>query len=206
MKLVDARADFSQQDFAVAQAIDGRVEPGGNGWAIAGGPGIQRHTATFKFEKPITTTNGATLRLTLLQHFGDQYLLGHFRLYLTGSAEPLDFGYPEKVVAAARAPAGKRKPEQSADILEYYRNSNSDFWKRKRVFADASQPLPVDPKFTELQKALSKAEEPIRLDPYLVQTREDALASSKQTENKRLTVVQDLAWALINSSGFLFNH
>lgn len=206
MKLLDARADFSQQDFAVAQAIDGRVEAGGNGWAIAGAPGIQRHTATFKFEKPITTTNGATLKVTLLQHFGSQYLLGHFRLYLTGSTEPLDFGYPEKVVQAARAPAGQRMPEQSAEILEYYRNSNPDFWKRKRAFADASQPLPVDPKFTELQKALSKAEEPIKLDPYLVQTRQDALASSKQTENKRLTVVQDLAWALINSAGFLFNH
>jgi WD40 repeat protein/mono/diheme cytochrome c family protein len=206
MKLVDARADFSQQDYPVAQAIDGRVEPGGNGWAVGGAPGIQRHTATFKFEKPIATTNGATLKLTLLQHFGNDLLLGHFRLYLTGSAEPLDFGYPEKVVQAARAPAGKRKPEQSADMLEYFRNSNPDFWKRKRVFADASQPLPLDPKLSELQKALSKAEEPIKLDPYLVQTRQDTLASSKQIENKRLTVVQDLTWALINSAGFLFNH
>jgi len=206
IKLVDARADFSQQDFAVAQAIDGRVEVGGNGWAIAGAPGIQRHTATFKFEKPIATTNGATLKLTLLQHFGSQFLLGHFRLYLTDSVDPLDFGYPQKVVQAARAPAGQRTSEQSAEILEYYRNSNPDFWKRKRAFADASLPLAVDPKFAELQKALSKAEEPVKLDPNLVQTREDALASSKQTENKRLTVVQDLAWALINSSGFLFNH
>jgi len=56
------------------------------------------------------------------------------------------------------------------------------------------------------QKNLGKAEEPIRLDPYLVQLREDALASGKQSQNKRLTVVQDLTWALINSAGFLFNH
>ena len=70
----------------------------------------------------------------------------------------------------------------------------------------ASEPLPVDPKSTELQQALAKAEEPIRLDPRLVQLREDAVASAKQMENKRLVVVQDLAWALINSPGFLFNH
>ena len=49
-------------------------------------------------------------------------------------------------------------------------------------------------------------EEPIRLDPYLVQLRVDAQASTRQTENTRLTVVQDLTWALINSPGFLFNH
>jgi hypothetical protein len=66
--------------------------------------------------------------------------------------------------------------------------------------------LPLDPKLDELQKTLKKAEEPIRLDPYLVQLREDAQTSAKQRENKRLTVVQDLAWALINSSAFLFNH
>jgi hypothetical protein len=70
----------------------------------------------------------------------------------------------------------------------------------------AAEPLPEDPKLAELQKAKMKAEEPIRLDPYLVQLREDAKTSAKQLENKRLTAVQDLAWALINSPAFLFNH
>jgi hypothetical protein len=58
----------------------------------------------------------------------------------------------------------------------------------------------------ELKKALTKAEEPVRLDPRLVQLREDALTSAKELENKRLVVVQDLTWALINSASFLFNH
>jgi hypothetical protein len=53
---------------------------------------------------------------------------------------------------------------------------------------------------------LKTSEEPIRLDPVLVQLRVDAKASINQSENKRLTVVQDLTWALINSPGFLFNH
>ena len=50
----------------------------------------------------------------------------------------------------------------------------------------------------------------MQIDPVLVQLlwRRDARrpASIKQSENKRLTVVQDLTWALINSPGFLFNH
>ena len=145
-------------------------------------------------------------RVVLKQNFGDQFLIGRFRLYLTTAEDPLDFGLPEKVVQAARAPAGQRKPEQAGAILDYYRYSDSEFWKRKQAFVKASEPLMADPKLTELQKTLAKAEEPIRLDPYLVQLREDTKTSARQSENKRLTVVQDLAWALINSPAFLFNH
>jgi len=113
---------------------------------------------------------------------------------------------PKTARTARATPAGQRKPEQAAALLEYYRYNDAEFWKHKQALAKVSEPLPADPKLTELQKALSRAEEPIRIDPYLVQLREDAVASSKQSQNKRLTVVQDLAGALINSSGFLFNH
>jgi len=142
----------------------------------------------------------------LKQQFGEDYLLGRFLLFVTTSDDPLDFGAPEEVVQAARASAGQRTSEESAAILDFYRTTDTEFWKRKLAFVTASQALPADPKFTELQKALGKAEEPIRLDPYLVQLRQDAIASGHQNENKRLTVVQDLSWALINSPGFLFNH
>jgi hypothetical protein len=57
-----------------------------------------------------------------------------------------------------------------------------------------------------LQSAEKQAEGPIHLDPNLVQLREDAKDSTVQNDNKRLTVVQDLTWALVNSPGFLFNH
>jgi len=206
VKFADANADFSQKDYSPKQAIDGKVETGRNGWAIGGAPSIHRHTATFKLEQPIASTNGAMLRFVLKQQFGDAFTLGRFRLYVTASGDPLDFGIPEAVVEASRAPAGKRTPEEATAILDYFRSTDAEFWKRKLALTKASEPLPTDPKFAELQKNLGKAEEPIRLDPYLVQLREDALASGKQSQNKRLTVVQDLTWALINSAGFLFNH
>jgi len=206
VKFADARADFSQSDFSVKQAIDGKVESGRNGWAISGAPNIQRHTATFKLEQPIASTNGAELRFVLAQHYGEDFLLGRFRLYLTTSDDPLDFGLPENVVQAARAPAGQRKPEEASAILDFYRNSDGDFWKRKQAVVKAAEPLAMDPKLTELQNALAQAEELISLDPALLQLREDAKASGLQNKNKRLTVVQDLTWALVNSPGFLFNH
>jgi hypothetical protein len=142
----------------------------------------------------------------LKQYYGGNYLLGRFRLYVTTSDDPLDFGLPESVVEAARAPAGERKPEQAVAILDYYRNSDIGFWKRKRAVAKAAEPLPTDSKFAELQNTLTQAENPVQLDPGLVQLREDAKDSTQQNQNKRLTVVQDLTWALVNSPGFLFNH
>jgi hypothetical protein len=205
-KFADAKADFAQTDFAVNQAIDGKVYSGRNGWAIGGAPSLQRHIATFKLEDPLVSTNGVTVRFNLQQHYGDNMLLGRFRLYVTASEEPLDFGMPEAVVQAAHAPAGQRKPEQAAAIFEYYRFTDAEFWKRRQAAAKAVEPLPEDPKFTELQLALTKAQEPVHLDPHLVQLRDDAVTSAKQLANKRLVVVQDLTWALINSSGFLFNH
>jgi hypothetical protein len=146
------------------------------------------------------------VRFNLQQHYDDTHLLGRFRLYFTTSDEPLEFGMPENVVQAAHAPAGQRTPEQASAIFEYYRFTDAEFWRRRQAVAQASEPLPADPKFTELQEALAKAEEPIHLDPTFVQLREDAVTSAEQLKDKRLVVVQDLTWALINSSGFLFNH
>ena len=205
-KFADARADYSQGDFPVKQAIDGKVWPDQNGWAISGAPNIQRHTATFKLEQPIGSTNGLNLRFLLKQHYGGDLLLGRFRLYVTTSDDPLDFGYPATVVEAARAPAGERKSEQALAILDYYRNNDIGFWKRRQAAVKAAEALPVDSKLAELQEALKQAQEPIHLDPGLVQLREDTKDSGHQNENKRLTVVQDLTWALVNSPGFLFNH
>lgn len=187
-------------------AIDGVIEAGRNGWAIVGAPGISRHVATFKLEKPLGATNGATLRFKLMQRFADSYTLGRFRLYVTSAPDPLDFGQPEAVVQAARAPAGERKPEHAAAIIDHYRATDTEFWKRKLAAVTARAPLPADPRLAELKTALAKVEQPIRLEPRLVQLREDTQLSGAQREHKRLVVVQDLAWALINSSAFLFNH
>ena len=119
---------------------------------------------------------------------------------MTTSRDPLDFGLPEPVVLAARAPAGHRKPEQAAAIVDFYRAGDAEFWKRKQAVADRrrtpARSIPSSPSFA---KPSAPPQQPIRLDPYLVQLREDAQTSARQTENKRLTVAQDLTWALINS-------
>ena len=59
---------------------------------------------------------------------------------------------------AMRSPAGERTAQQAATILDYYRATDAEFWKRKLAVADVAVPLKPDPKLTELEQALAAAE------------------------------------------------
>ena len=74
-------------------------------------------------------------------------------------------------------------------------------WPRRK------EPLPIDPKLQELRERARAGEAaPVPVDPRLAQLRKDVEMSIQQTANRRLTAAQDIAWALINSPAFLFNH
>ena len=66
--------------------------------------------------------------------------------------------------------------------------------------------MPVDPKLSQLRDALAEVSRPLPPDAKLQRLRRDVELSAKQLEKSRLTFAQDLAWALINSPAFLFNH
>ncbi len=66
--------------------------------------------------------------------------------------------------------------------------------------------MPIDPKLIELRGRLAAASKPLPMDPRLAQLRADVEMSIKQAVERRLTAAQDIAWALINSPSFLFNH
>jgi hypothetical protein len=68
------------------------------------------------------------------------------------------------------------------------------------------QPLPPDPHVKELEAQLAAAQQPLPMDPKLQQLRRAVELSEEQLKNKRLTVAQDIAWALINNPAFLYNH
>ena len=57
-----------------------------------------------------------------------------------------------------------------------------------------------------LQDAVARAEKPIPIDPQLTVYKRAVDLSTKQLTNKRLYGAQDIAWALINTPAFLFNH
>jgi hypothetical protein len=81
VKLMKAEADFSQEKFPVANAIDGNPK---TGWAIAN-PGQEtnvRRVAKFHLEKPAGFAGGTRFLVTLEHTQGKQLALGSFRLSL----------------------------------------------------------------------------------------------------------------------------
>ena len=99
-----------------------------------------------------------------------------------------------------------RTKEQAETLLSYFRATDTELLKKQQALANDKSPLPIDPKLTELKAVATRAQEPIKIEAKLLQMRADVLTSAQQLNNKRLTGAQDLAWALINNSAFLFNH
>jgi hypothetical protein len=203
VKFNNAVASVEQDRYAVKTAIDGKAEVGPvNGWATNGKAGVQR--AAFQLEKPLMSKSGHTLKIDLAQ-LKPGFMIGKFRLWVTSAAKPLSFGLPAAVAAAVQKPAAKRTAEDKTALDAYQRLTDEVYTKPELALWTARLPLPVDPQLTQLKTNVSRAEQPVAVDPQLVQLRADVAMSKTQAANARLTVVQDLAWALMNSPAFLFN-
>lgn len=205
--LKNPHASFEQKDFSVANSINGKVDVADKGWALAGHTGF-KNEAIFECDADSTgMEEGAAFTFVLRQGFQRQrYQIGRFKIYATTSAQPLRYGASQPLANALRTPAAKRTKEQQATIASEYSFGYTDLQKAAQGLATARVPLPADPKLGELTGKLADAQKPIVLDPKLVQLRRDSDLSKGQITNRRLTAAQDLAWALINSPAFLFNH
>jgi len=71
---------------------------------------------------------------------------------------------------------------------------------------EAKKPRSPDKKLVNLRDALATVSKPITIHPRLVRLRNDTKLSETQLKNHRLIGAQDIAWALMNSPAFLFNH
>lgn len=141
------------------------------------------------------------------QQYNDgTHSIGKFRLAITTAKKPVGLGLPEEVQPILATVPEERTDEQKSKLLEFFRLQDQPLQNLVKAVATAKQPLPADPKLVALEKDLTEVSQPIREDPNLVQLKKDLTMSETQTGNKRLTMVQDLAWALINSPAFLFNH
>ena len=164
ISLKNATADFSQENWLVANAIDGNTE---SGWAVS--PDFNKnHTAIFETASDLGQNGGTMLSFRLVQQFAEgTHSLGRFRISVTNSPRPLaqPSSLPDNVLAAMSVPVEQRSQEQRDQVTNYYKSLDSEY----QVLLSGVQ------RSTELIK------------------------------NRRLLGVQDLAWALINNSSFLFN-
>ncbi|HTN77124.1 MAG TPA: DUF1553 domain-containing protein, partial [Pirellulaceae bacterium] len=125
--LTTATADFSQESWQVAGAIDGNE---GTGWAIS--PEFNKpHFAIFETRNDIAHEGGSLLTLSLVQHYADgQHTLGKFRISATTSKRPLNANkLPEPIVVALKVPADQRSPEQAKLLSDYYRTLDGELTK-----------------------------------------------------------------------------
>jgi hypothetical protein len=112
--LQNPSADFNQEGWAIAMALDGKPE---TAWGIHPAEG-KRHVAVFEAKEPIAGGDGgATLTFTLEQSHGRGHVIGRVRLSVTASPHPVRATtLPEDIGAIVATPAAQRTDAQRAAL------------------------------------------------------------------------------------------
>ena len=204
-EFVSGKSDYTQDAFAIDQAIDGK-KGDQRGWAVANRGGMI-HWATLTTKDPIDFESGALITIVIHQnHNAVDHRLGRFRISFAIDQGEIDLGLPEEFAAIAGAAEATRDVNSIKPLLTYLRASDKAWSDAQMAVAAAKQPVPADEQLTALRALVVSLEVATPEDTKLVQLRTDFEASKQQIGNRRLTLAQDLTWALINSPAFLFNH
>ena len=207
LKLVDVAADYTEEEFNATYVINGNRDRNDKAWAV-GGQERRPHWLRLKLDQPfVVDEKGLTLTITIECRYSDgDFPVGKFRLLTTGSEDPLNLGLPSNISAVLNKAPDLRIEDEVSMLEEWYKYQDPDYLAKRFDWVKAKKPLPIDEKMESLKMALGWAERPFLDDPVLVQLRSDVLHSVQQDGNRRLTAAQDLAWALINNSAFIFNY
>jgi len=202
----NAQATFAQASYATATAIDGKVAAASNGWAIYPQTG-KSQMASFEVKQNLKINAGSELSISLNQQYQDgTHTLGRFQLAVTDAPRPVNYGVLNAVSAIFAIDPAKRTAAQKNQLTAEFKKTNATRIALAKTLATAQTPLPVDPKITELNKKLTTAQTPVPVPARITQLHRAIELSKAHLGNKRLIGAQDIAWALINSPAFLFNH
>ncbi|MDB5348828.1 MAG: type protein [Planctomycetota bacterium] len=157
--LTRAEADFSQEQFPVADAIK-NSDLTKHGWAIAPRVG-QRHAAIFATDRPISAGRGSSLTIELDHRYRLNYpgfSFGRFRLSATAEPSPkLPAIVPDPVASVLKIPDAERSNDQKQAVLDYFASIAPETKSvRDRIAAIESEtkaiPIAQTPIFRELPK------------------------------------------------------
>lgn len=121
-RIASAEADFSQEGYPIAQAIDDDPK---TGWAVDGHKKAENRAAAFVLAEPVGGGEGVKLVVRLLyQSEFPQHNMGKFRLSITGAANPNLKGspFPADVTEALKIELAARNDAQKQTLAKYYRS------------------------------------------------------------------------------------
>jgi hypothetical protein len=137
--LQNATADFSQEAWGVAGAIDGNP---GTGWAVSPQFG-KAHTLVCETKTDIAHDGGSILTISMLQDYPDgQHLLGKFRISVTTSPRP--FGakkLPDAIAPIVAKPAKDRTEAEAKQLADFYRTIDGELARLTAEVARSNEQL-----------------------------------------------------------------
>ena len=118
--LKNPRADFNQDGWTIAHALDGNP---GTAWGIYPKVG-EDHRAVIEFAQPINFEGGTVLTVVLEQLHGGGHLIGRPRISVTTATEALALEtelLPSEIAAILAKPVGERNDLQRAELARHVR-------------------------------------------------------------------------------------
>ena len=118
IKLKNASADFAEKDYDADKAIDGNTDAK-NGWSFGDKSG-RMHAASFEIEGEPIGEPESLLIFTLVQKYGTNHTLGHFRI--SAATHPLPVReLPENIKEILARQVEDRPPASREELADYFR-------------------------------------------------------------------------------------
>jgi hypothetical protein len=129
-------ADFNQEGFVAASAVDGDMNPK-SGWGVVPNTG-KPHAAIFETAEEVSFATGAALSLVLDQQYGEGHVIGRLRISVTQAPRPVKLDkLPPAIAEILAVAADKRTPEQQAAIAAHYRSLDADMQRLSAIVGQA---------------------------------------------------------------------
>ncbi len=114
--LQNPSADFNQEGWTIAMAIDGNPRTAWGIYPEVGKP----HAVVFEFKDPVSYEGGALLTFTFEQQHGGGHLIGRLRLSVTAAPRPVRLDpLPPAVSQALAVPPERRSDAQRAELARH---------------------------------------------------------------------------------------
>ncbi|MEZ6095841.1 MAG: DUF1549 domain-containing protein [Pirellulaceae bacterium] len=203
LELIDPMADFEQAGFPINGTVDGDETQ--TGWAVV--PEIAKnHWATFQLKTPVAPTAETRFRISMVQNYGGNHQLGRFRISFSSSSIPVGISVSDELLTTLVREPAQWSEASKMQFQSLVRNGSPRRKMLEEELMAASQPLDVPEEVIALRQEVERLSIETPKDMRWLTLERDVETSARQMESSRVTIAQDLVWALINSPEFLFNH